>query len=145
MEVIEMVIADVVGFASNNQTILCVRLDRLQQSEPGYTTTISPDHQRFRQQRFDTCRRLTGREGGYRSNGGEVEPVDEHTEATQGCLLAVVEQVVAPVDRRLEGPLTLALTPPSTRQQLKTIIEPGEELGRRHHRYPDGGELDRQG
>ena len=68
----------------------------------------------------------------------------EHREAREQLLLALVEQVVAPGDRRAKGSLALGGVARTAGQQRQPLLEPFEQRRRRQHLHARRGQLDRQ-
>ncbi len=78
----------------------------------------------------------------------EVERRREHREPAQHRRLLLVEQVEAPGDRGLEGPLAChrpaAAAPPSRPQQPEAVVETRLDLTHGQHPRACGSQLDRQ-
>ena len=69
---------------------------------------------------------------------------DEDAEPTKEHLLLGREQIVAPGDRRAQGPLALRCVAGAVRQQPQSVIEASQHRLRREHFASRGSELDRQ-
>ena len=86
-----------------------------------------------------------GREamGGDAARGVVGEPPGEHTKPREVGALIVVEQLVAPLDRRPQRALP-GIPGRAGGEQREPIVEPLEDRDDREHPGASGGELDRQ-
>ena len=82
--------------------------------------------------------------GTHRPGCVQPEAAREHGQAAEGVLLAVGEQVVAPSDRRLQGPLAGSGVA-ALGQQPEPVFEQGEDLVWRQDAAAGSRQLDRQG
>ena len=82
--------------------------------------------------------------GGHGFGGIEREAPGEHAQPVEHPSLGLVEQVVRPVDRGAERLVALGRAALAAREQAEALVEALGELGRREHRDPCRGELDRE-
>ena len=75
---------------------------------------------------------------------GEVERAGEHREAFEEITLGVVEERVAPVDRRGEGPVALGCVLRAGAEEIETRSEAREQILRREQLRARRRELDRE-
>jgi hypothetical protein len=75
--------------------------------------------------------------------GAERETSREDGQPSQEHALVVVEQVVAPVQRRAHRVLSSHVAPAAC-QDAELVVEPARQLGERHRAKTSGSELDRQ-
>ena len=68
----------------------------------------------------------------------------EHCEPQEQVLLQRLEQVVAPIDRRAHGALSLGCVVRASLEQLQGVFEPFEQSRRRQDAHAGGGELERK-
>ena len=76
--------------------------------------------------------------------GGEGPAAGEHRQSCEQLLLFGGEELVAPVDRRLQRALALGRVARAGGGHGQMSIQPGEDLGRWEHLGPRGGEFDRE-
>ncbi len=77
-------------------------------------------------------------------DGAEVERGREHAEVAEQALLGRVEELVAPVDRRLHRGVPRRVARGATRQQREAVVEPPVELVEVEAPELPGGQLDGQ-
>ena len=70
------------------------------------------------------------------------EAAGEDGQSSEQPLLLVVEQAVAPLDRRLQGLLPGERPPAPTGQEAEPVVEPGGDAFGAHHAHPGRGQLD---
>lgn len=80
--------------------------------------------------------------GSDRSGRVEREPPGEHPQAVEEQPLVVVEQLVAPLDRAPQGPLTDLGCPADFPEQGEAVAETHENAGDGEHVRAGGGQLD---
>ena len=85
-------------------------------------------------------RPVSGDPGG----GVEAEPSSEHAEPVEELPVVIVEQVVAPLNRRPQRLLADVGGRADLVQEGETVVQAGEDGGRRQHLDPGCGEFDRQ-
>ncbi len=68
------------GFAGADQSVFGVCLDGFEEPEPRRPTLVRPHNKRLRLERFDVDSRRASVECRDRSDGVEIEPVNEHTQ-----------------------------------------------------------------
>ena len=73
-----------------------------------------------------------------------VQPPANADKPGEQSLLILVEQPVAPVDRRLQRALALRRVARAAGQHRQAALEPVEDLGRREDLGSGGGQLDRE-
>ncbi len=115
--------------------------DRLQEPEPGLAVRIgslfekTAFDQRLQQIEFRVADRL---------HCVEAAAVDEHGQASKQASLVLVEQVVAPGDRRSEGLLALLEITSAAGQHAQPLVQAAEQGLRREHNDSRGRELERE-
>ena len=75
---------------------------------------------------------------------GERERAGEDREAGQHACCGSAQQVVRPVERRPQRPMTFDARPPAPGQQAEHVVEAIGDLGRAQRARPGRGELDGQ-
>ena len=80
--------------------------------------------------------------GGHR--GRQIEAADEHREAPEHGSVHRIEQLVAPVDQPLQGPLALVDRVVTTPERRQPVADAVEDLARREHVGAGRRELDGQ-
>ena len=138
-----MTVANFLGFAGVDETILGVGLDGFEEPEPGGFSFVGAHDEGFGLERFDVSGRCASVESGDGGHGVEVEPVDEHAEGTEDVLIVGVEEVIGPVEVCFEGALSASSA--SAGEELEAVVESGEKLVGVHDGYAGGGEFDGEG
>ena len=68
----------------------------------------------------------------------------EDAEPDEQALFLVVEQLVAPLDRRPQRLLALGQVAPAGGEERQPVLQPAEQLVRLEHLHPGGRQLDRE-
>ena len=66
---------------------------------------------------------------GDRLGGRQIELSGEHRQRREHALLVVVEQLVRPPDRVLQGAMARVGAPPDPLQETESFVEPAGDLG----------------
>ncbi len=125
-EVVEVTITYRCRLVGRRHLLLGVRSGRLEQSEARTAVDHDSVDERLRDQRLQEIRRCRPRRIDDGCCGVDSEGSHEHAERAKGRLFVGVEQVVAPVERRLEDALALASS--AAVQECEAIVDSFEQL-----------------
>ena len=81
---------------------------------------------------------------GHSLGGGQVKSPGEHRQAGQHRPLGAGQQIPRPLDHRPQRLLPRRGRPRPPGQQGEPLVQPGIQLGQRHHPQPGRGQLDGQ-
>ena len=134
---------DLVGFATRLEALERVGADRLEHREARLAVRLFLLAEHVVVDSVDRpARRPSAPQTA--SAAGSVQPPCEDGEAREERLLVGAEQVVAPVDRRAKRLLARRHVARAAGQQVKALLEPGEQRLRGEQLDPCGGKLDRE-
>ena len=121
--------------------------DRLEHHEPDFPAVVDPAYQRLVDKRREAVQDGQADRLGIADFLGRTErpPAAEDRQAHEELPLRLLEQLVAPLDRRAKRSLPLRERARSRRQQPEAVDEPDLDLLRREHLQARGRELDREG
>ena len=116
---------------------------RFEQREP--VRSLLGDHQRLVDKLHDEFGDVVAFEGGtgaHHLRGGDREAAGEHRQTVQYCALVVVQERVAPVDRRLERLLASHGRAGAAAEEAEPILKPVAHLARAQDPEARRGQLD---
>ena len=99
---------------------------------------------RRHQSLVDECPENVQRRPGNRFGGRDRRPAGEYAEREKCRALLVVEQFVAPIERRSQRPLAFWSVAWAGPEHRERIVEPRREVLEAEHADPRGRQFDRQ-
>ena len=120
--------------------------DGVQQPVPGRALPLT-EQDRLGHQRVDQVGDLPRGDPAHRADRlrrVQVERPGEHRHPPPHGLLRLGQQLIAPLQRRLQRPVLRLAGRAAAGQQLEPRVQPGQDLPRRQRPQPDRGQFDRQ-
>ncbi len=133
--------------AARRQPLGAVLAQRLEQGVARPPTDDASDDQRVADQIVEQRRHLRAVDAvarAYRLRVVERAVAREHRQPLEQPSLRLAELLVRPVDRGAQGRVAGGRAAARHRQQAEPLVEPRDDLGRRHRARAAGRELDRQ-
>ena len=134
--------SDLVNLAGGGETLSGELADRLQHPQPS-TGTVELD-ERLVHQRLELVEAARARVRADGFDVGERATAGEHRQPPEQALLLLVEQRVAPLDRRAQRLLPPRRVARARGEQVERMLEPLEQRLRSQEPEPRSGELERE-